>query len=218
MECHYCGVGCQKAGKQKNGVQKYHCKGCSKYQQAHYVYQACKADTAYQVVAHVKEGCGIRSIGRLLTISATSVIAVIRREAAKVTTPENLPLGGEYQVDELHTFVGKKENQTWVCYALRKDSKEVVSLSVGSRSKANLQKVTERVLSFSPAKVHTDGLHVYPSLIPPNIHVRKKHQINHIERKNLTLRTHLKRLSRRSICFSRKSDMLEACVKLYCWQ
>ncbi|MBS1665188.1 MAG: hypothetical protein JST68_29350 [Bacteroidetes bacterium] len=41
--------------------------------------------------------------------------------------------------------------------------------------------------------------------------------INRSERKNLTLRTHLKRLSCRTFCFSKSLSMLESCLKLYFW-
>lgn len=43
-------------------------------------------------------------------------------------------------------------------------------------------------------------------------------KLNRKERMNLTLRTHLKRLIRRGICFSRSAVMLDACLKLYMGQ
>jgi insertion element IS1 protein InsB len=38
-----------------------------------------------------------------------------------------------------------------------------------------------------------------------------------IERKNLSIRTDIKRLSRGTICFSRSRIMLENCLKIYFW-
>ncbi|WP_188464902.1 IS1 family transposase [Marivirga lumbricoides] len=38
-----------------------------------------------------------------------------------------------------------------------------------------------------------------------------------MERKNLSLRTHLKRLNTRSICFSKSKVMLIACLTIYFW-
>uniref|UniRef100_UPI0038B39A68 IS1 family transposase n=1 Tax=Flavobacterium soli TaxID=344881 RepID=UPI0038B39A68 len=40
---------------------------------------------------------------------------------------------------------------------------------------------------------------------------------NHIERNNLTLRTHLKRLNRRAICFSKSLIVLVFVLKIYFW-
>ncbi|WP_394801047.1 IS1 family transposase [Niabella ginsengisoli] len=46
---------------------------------------------------------------------------------------------------------------------------------------------------------------------------KKKFGTNHIERYNLSLRTHLKRLARRSICFTKSLKILQAILKIYFW-
>jgi len=48
------------------------------------------------------------------------------------------------------------------------------------------------------------------------IHRRFEYCTNRIE-KDLTLRTHIKRLSGKTICFSRKQKHLEAHLRIYCW-
>jgi len=63
----------------------------------------------------------------------------------------------------------------------------------------------------------TDKLHTYKNLIPKNLHNTKKRNTTSIERNNLTLRTHLKRLSRKTICYSKNFEMIEAALKLYLW-
>lgn len=120
-----------------------------------------------------------------------------------------------YEIDELKTFIGNKKNECWVMYALNRQTRQVIHAIVGRRTKENLKKLTDNVLSLNPKRIYTDGLNIYPSLISKTIHKVKPFLINRIERMNLTLRTHLKRLSRKTICFSRAQDMLEAGVKLY---
>ncbi|MBP6430489.1 MAG: hypothetical protein KA319_01880 [Ferruginibacter sp.] len=66
-------------------------------------------------------------------------------------------------------------------------------------------------------KIYTDGLSNYKYLVPPTLHSIKQFGTNRIERVNLNLRTHLKRLGRRTICFSKSLAMLLACVKIYFW-
>jgi IS1 family transposase len=66
-------------------------------------------------------------------------------------------------------------------------------------------------------QIYTDGLDVYRFVIPEKLHRVKRYGINHIERKNLNLRVHLKRLGRKTICFSKSLLMLEACLKIYFW-
>lgn len=57
--------------------------------------------------------------------------------------------------------------------------------------------------------IYTDKLNVYPALMDNIKHITQQNKINHIERMNLNLRTHLKRLSRKTICFTRSKKMLE---------
>jgi insertion element IS1 protein InsB len=165
----------------------------------------------------VREGCGIRSIGRILKISCTTVINRIKSVAKSTVRPFPILQGKEYEVDEMRTYIGNKKRLYWVVYALRKDNKEVIDFKVGKRNSKTLQRVLETVHLSEPKKVHTDRLSLYKNLIPNTVHSTTPYNINHIERKNLSIRTHLKRLSRKTICFSRSKEMLEACLRIYFW-
>ena len=115
------------------------------------------------------------------------------------------------------TFVGKKHpsNYSWITYAMNRKTNQVIDVAFGSRSKKNLKQVIDSVKAQHPRKIVTDKLNTYPNLVKPNNHDTGRYSNNHIERGNLTLRTHLKRLFRKTICFSRSQKMLEACVLLY---
>ena len=102
-------------------------------------------------------------------------------------------------------------------YALDKQSGQVVDLKVGRRTKTNLKRVTDTLLLANCKQIYTDGLKIYRELIPRALHKIKRYGTNKIERKNLSLRTHLKRLNRKTICFSKSISMLEACLKIYFW-
>jgi len=162
----------------------------------------------------LKEGCGIRSIGRILTISAVTVLRKIKAVAKQLPKPL-ISFGKEYEMDELYTFVKSKSRKRWIVYAIRKDTKQVVDFAIGSRTNRTLRKITDTLILSNAAKVFTDKLPNYKSLLPTSIHATLYRETNHIERKNLTLRTHLKRLSRRTICFSRSISMLHACLMIY---
>jgi insertion element IS1 protein InsB len=217
MECTYCKAGCNKVGRQASGRQKYRCKGCGKYQQAEYRNKACKVGTDTEIANHVKDGCGIWNISRLLRISKTTVIERIKRIAADIQAEASFPKNGSYEVDELHTFVGCKANECYVSYAICKVTRIVVDFVVGGRTKQNLERLTSKLLALDPRRIHTDGLNVYPVLIPPEIHKAGKFGTLRIERKNLTLRINLKRLARKTLCFSRSKQMLEACLRIWFW-
>jgi insertion element IS1 protein InsB len=217
MKCTYCNGRCSKAGKQANGTQKYQCWVCKKYQQGDYVKKAWLPTTNTAVIAHVKEGCGIWNTARLLKISKTTVIARIKAIAAKIIPPKIDRQGLEFEVDELHTFIGKKSVERYVCYAICRATRTVVDFVTGPRTKHNLGKLTSKLMALMPRRIHTDGLNVYPTLIPAEVHKAGKWGTLAIERNNLTLRINMKRLARRSICFSRSVEMLESCLRIWFW-
>jgi transposase-like protein len=51
----------------------YLCKSCKRSFVDSYDYSACQTNTAQKIKEYLKEGCGIRSIARLLKISVTTV-------------------------------------------------------------------------------------------------------------------------------------------------
>jgi insertion element IS1 protein InsB len=59
------------------------------------------------IIAFVKEGCGIRSIARLLRISTNTVLGRITAIANAIPKP-TIPIGRTYEVDELRTYVRSK--------------------------------------------------------------------------------------------------------------
>ena len=217
MECNFCRDKCQKAGKQKNGAQKYYCKKCKKYQQGIYKYAAYHKEVVAMITRLVCESVSIRGIARILKISLVTVLRKIEKVAASVIKPP-IPLNkNSFEMDELRTYIKKKENQYWVAYALCSETKKVIDFTVGKRNKRTLKAVVNTLLLSGVKTIKTDKLNIYQSLIPESRHISAAYNINYIERNNLNLRTHLKRLSRRTICFSKSPAMLEACLRIYFW-
>jgi len=168
------------------------------------------------IVTLTKEGMGIRSTARILKISTTTLLKRIVSIAKSISQPA-VPKGKTYEVDEMRTFLKRKNNLIWIVYALERESKKVVSFYVGARTKKTLQ-VVLKTLQLSEAKhIFTDKLKHYKCLITKSVHKTQRFSINHIERKNLTLRTHLKRLNRKTICFSKNLIVLSSILKLYFW-
>ncbi len=217
MECLKCeSKEIIKYGKNKKGNQTYKCNRCKvrfieKYENQSYVV----SDTS--IVTLVKEGCGIRSMARILKVSPTTVMSRIKSISNSICRPFPIINGKEYEIDELSTYLGNKKKRIWVTYALRKDTREIIDFTVGSRSITVMSKVTNAVLFALPIKVYTDRYRNYKSLIPIELHVTRKRCINYIERMNLNLRTHLKRLNRKTLCYTKSKLMLSACLKIYFW-
>ena len=61
-------------------------------------------------------------------------------------------------------------------------------------------------------KIYADGNFAYSSVIPAEILCIGKRNIQNIELNILTLRTYLKRLARRTICFSKDLEVHKAVI------
>src|SRR5258708_18622964 len=217
MECKYCSQRCRRSGRQKNGVQRYYCKGCLRYQQETYRYRACHGTMNGYSGSLSCESVGIRGIARVLRVATGTISTRIRIIAEKIGRPVVTDVRPTFEVDELWTYIGRKENEYWVAYALDRRTRQVVDFVIGKRTKRTLKELIDRLLLLNPKAIRTDRLTLYQRIIPKHLYRSGSYCINHIERKNLSIRTHLKRLSRRTICFSRSIGMLQNCLKLYFW-
>lgn len=193
--CPKCSGSIVKNGKTL-GKQQYKCKECNKRFQLEYTYKACEPRTSPNIVALIKEGCGIRSIARLLGISASTVLERIRKIAARIEQPAIIK-GKEFEVDELRTYIKKKDKPIWIVLALERSTKKIVTFTIGSRTNKTLNTVIKTIELAKPKRIFTDKLKNYRYLINNKIHSTKQYGTNHVERANLDLRTNLKRLNRK---------------------
>src|SRR5690554_11848 len=205
-----------KNGSTRNRKQQYFCKECGKRFIEYYTYQAYNPDIDRQIVLLTKEGLGIRSTARVLQIS---VITLLKR---LVSIAQNIPQpiiskSKTYEVDEICTYVKCKSRKIWIVYALERQSKTVVRFCVGTRTNKTLGYVLNPLTASTPKKIYTDGLKNYRYLMDKKIHRVQRYGTNHIERNNLTMRTHLKRLNRKTICFSRSLILLASVLRIYFW-
>jgi insertion element IS1 protein InsB len=214
FNCKFCGKECIKKGWQCLR-QKLFCKSCKKYQQLTYSSHKINSDHQEEIFFWNKEGSSISSISRRIKFSKTTVCKTIKRMAKALVFSFPVEANCEYEVDELKTFVGNKKNEAWVMYALNKVTKRIITFVIGRRTKENLQKITDVLLGLNPKRIFTDKLLIYPLLLPKNLHRFKKRMTNHIERKNLHLRQQIRRLQRKTICFSKSENMLCSVVALF---
>lgn len=203
-----------KNGHTKTQKQQYLCKNCHKRFLDFYTYQACLPKIDEKIVLLIKEGLGIRSIARVLKISPTTLLKRILIISSNIKTPI-LSFGKTYEIDEMRFFIRNKNQQYWLIYAIERATKKVVSFNIGKRTNKTLNCVIQTLKNSNAKKIYTDKLKNYSYLIPRQIHFTQSYQTNHIERKNLTIRTHLKRFHRKTICFSRTLSITRVILLIY---
>ena len=111
------------------------------------------------------------------------------------------------EMDEQWSFVGHKKQQRWLWYAWQPHLKVALAYAFGSRADGTLKQLLERLTPFKLALYCTDDWGAYERLLPEDKHFITKRYTQSIERQNLNLRTWIKRLARKTICFSKSIEI-----------
>jgi insertion element IS1 protein InsB len=90
---------------------------------------------------------------------------------------------------------------------LDKVTLKVVAYTFGTRCDNTLELLLEKLKDFNVTLYFTDGYRSYARLLDPKKHIISKKHTQRIERSNLNLRTRCKRLARKTICFSKSSEI-----------
>lgn len=88
-----------------------------------------------------------------------------------------------YEVDEMRSFLKRKDKLIWIVYAHERATKKVVAFNVGRRTNNTLSKVINTVMLSNPLPIYTDKLKHYKYLIEQKIHKTDRFDTNYIETK-----------------------------------
>jgi insertion element IS1 protein InsB len=119
------------------------------------------------------------------------------------------------EVDEMWSFVGSKAHQRWLWHAVDHLTGVVLAYVLGTRADVVFKRLQELLRPFGLVHFYTDGAGVYKRHLSTANHTVSKRHTQQIERKHLTLRTRLKRLARKTICFSKSVLMHDTVIGLF---
>jgi insertion element IS1 protein InsB len=119
------------------------------------------------------------------------------------------------EVDEMWSFVGKKKAPRWLWHALDHRTGEVLAYVVGRREDQAFLELKTLLVPFGITRFYTDGWGAYQRHLAPALHEVRKHHTQQLERKHLTLRTRIKCLVRKTICFSKSTQMHDLVIGLF---
>jgi insertion element IS1 protein InsB len=108
------------------------------------------------------------------------------------------------ELDEMWSYVGKKKAPRWLWHAIEHQTGKVLAYVCGRRRDAVFLELKRLLEPFGIMGFHTDHWGAYARQLEPERHCPGKRQTQRIERQHLTLRTRLKRLARKTICFSKE--------------
>ncbi len=124
-------------------------------------------------------------------------------------------IADEAEVDEQWSFVGKKQQQRWLWHAIDHRSGTVLAYVFGRRKDEVFLKLKELLKPFGITRYYTDYWGAYMRHLDADEHEPGKRNTQKIERKHLTLRTRIKRLTRKTICFSKSIQMHDLVIGLF---
>jgi len=118
------------------------------------------------------------------------------------------------ELDEQWSFVGNKSNQRWLWHAVDHETNTVLAYVFGKRKDSVFQELKTLLAPFNISRYYTDDWGAYERYLEPERHEIGKTNTQKIERKNLNFRTWIKRLTRRTICFSKSEKMHDVVIGL----
>jgi insertion element IS1 protein InsB len=135
----------------------------------------------------------------------------------------------EAEADEMWSFVGDKSQQRcasvpgesspghlpWLWHAIDHHSGEVLAYVLATYEDEAFGKLKGLLESFGIIQFYTDGWGAYERHLNPAERTVGKRNTQKIERKHLTLRTRIKRLARKTICFSKSVMMHDGVIGLF---
>ena len=121
----------------------------------------------------------------------------------------------ESELDEMWSYVSKKSNPRWLWHAIDRRTGQVLAYVFGRRKDEVFLQLKRLLEPFGIKRFCTDGWGAYQRHLPAEKHEVGKRKTQRVERKHLQLRTRIKRLARRTICFSKSEVMHDLVIGLF---
>ena len=241
LHCPYCqGTDIVRHGTTPEGKQRYRCRACPDRGRTfllEYAYAGQSPDVKRQIVEMAMNASGIRDTARVLHVSPTTVLKELKKKAPELEQvnqavlkhlhPEHVEIeicraeeleqrrGLTSELDEMWSYVGKKVEPRWLWHAIDHHSGTVLAYVFGRRKDAVFLQLKGLLEPFSITRFYTDGWGAYERHIDPEQHHVGKENTQKIESKHINLRARIKRLVRRTICFSKTITMHDLVIGLF---
>ena len=148
-----------------------------------------------------------------------NVLAVLNPEQVEVEVwrADELEVrrGLSSELDEMWSYVRSKAHPRWLWHAIDHHTGKVLAYVFGRRQDDVFLKLQQLLAPFGITKFYTDGWGAYERHLNPEQHQVGKENTQKIESKHINLRTRIKRLMRRTICFSKTERMHDLVIGLF---
>jgi len=136
-------------------------------------------------------------------------------EAAIEEAQQSLHALEAAELDEMWSCVGKKQEPRWLWHAIDHCTGKVLASVFGRRKDEVFLQLKALLEPFGLTRYYTDHWGAYTRHLDPEVHSPGKRNTQKIERRHLTLRTRIKRVVRKTICFSKTTQMHDIVIGLF---
>lgn len=221
-----------KRGKTRRGTQRYLCQNMACAQGSFlldYRNRGCLPEVKHTIIDMSLNASGVRDTARVLGISTDTVLSELKKKEAALESvntallrtlhPDEVTVAieraGEAEMDEMWSFVGNKKDQRWLWHAIDHATGAVLAYVFGRRKDEVFLQLQGLLEPFGLARFYTDYGGAYTRHLAPEVHSPGKRHTQKRERTHLTLRTRIKRLVRKTICFSKTTQMHDLVIGLF---
>ncbi|MEP1079844.1 IS1 family transposase [Leptolyngbya sp. FACHB-16] len=141
--------------------------------------------------------------------------AVLDRLAQHENLEVVVQQAGEAEMDEMWSFVGNKKQERWLWHAINHQTGEILAYVLAPHVDVALKELMALLAPFGIYRFYTGGWGAYARILDEDSHEVGKHHTQKIERKHLNLRTRIKRLARKTICFSKSERLHDTVIGLF---
>jgi IS1 family transposase/transposase-like protein len=233
VQCLYCHSDqIVKRGKTVRGTQRYLCRNQECATDSFlldYRNRGCLPEVKQLIIEMSLNASGVRDTARSLHISTDTVLSELKKKEPalesvntallRTLNPDEVTVDierpGEAEMDEMWSYVARKSNPRWLWHAIDHQTGKVLAYVFGRRKDEVFLKLKALLDPFGLTHYYTDKWGAYTRHLDPEQHTVSKRGTQKIERKHLTLRTRIKRLVRKTICFSKSTQMHDIVIGLF---
>ena len=175
MKCPECSSEHIRKNGHRQHKQNYICVECRRQFLNEYEPKGYSDDVKRLCLKMYVNGMGVRGISRVTDIAHTTILNWIAQSGELLPErydPKQNPQVGE--LDELETFVSKKQNKLWIWTAVDHFAPGILGWVVGDHSAATFRSLWNAISVWECYFWVSDGNPVYPGFIPTGDHIVSK--------------------------------------------
>lgn len=113
-------------------------------------------------------GSGIRDCYKVFGVTHQTTLNLILSEGKKAKIIPRKKHYERIEIDEMYSFINNKDKKVWIFYAYAPETKEILAVTMGKRSKKQLQSLMVQIknLHIEIDFYCTDGFDAFKKVLP----------------------------------------------------